>query len=309
MALLRVNATSQGVRMHLSEAPTGAALEAAGTAGPVIVMVHGFKFLPGDPRHCPHLHIFSDHDTHPCPKALSWPRALGIRADAGGPLGVAFGWDARGTIWQAYAGAGHAGAALARLVSDLRRQVPERPVHAIAHSLGARVVLSALDHLDAGALNRVILLAGAEYRGTAEAMLATPAGRRCEVLNVTSRENRLYDMLLETAIAAEAPGDRALGAGLDACNAVTLRLDAPETLQALARLGHAVAPPARRVCHWSSYLRPGVFDLYAGLLAPGPAFARLRAALPGDSAPVPAPARRRFAAVNFSLPLARNVSS
>lgn len=296
MAVLRINCIGGVPQLHGAPAPLAPALAAHDRSGPVIVMVHGFKFLPGAPRHCPHDHIFSDHAVHACRKALSWPRALNLSAEGdGAPLGVAFGWPARGTIWQAHAGAALAGEALARLVSALKARVPERPVHVIAHSLGARVALSALHHLAPGAVGRLILLAGAEHRGAALGALATPAGRRTEVINVTSGENRLYDLALEALIPPPAAGDRALGAGLNACNAIDLRLDDAATLDALTGLGFDVAPRTRRVCHWSSYLRPGVFDLYAALLGSSAdhrtGFAALRAALPPDE-PGVQPARR-----------------
>ena len=54
----------------------------------------------------------------------------------------------------------------------LRRIAPHRPVRAIAHSLGARVVLSALPHLTAGDLDRAVLLSPAEFAGPAAARLA-----------------------------------------------------------------------------------------------------------------------------------------
>ena len=67
------------------------------------------------------------------------------------------------------------------------------------------------------------------------------------------------------------PGDRAISHGLDAPNAVTLQLDCMDTLAHIARLGTAVGLPERRICHWSSYMRPGVLRFYNELLrTPGP---------------------------------------
>lgn len=270
MPLLRLDALGETPHLHGSaDAPGPLLAEAARTgAGPIIVMVHGYKFVPGHPGRCPHGHILSLEERGDCWKALSWPRALGF--GGGGPdegLGVALGWNARGTIWRAYDRAAEAGAALAQAIEVLHTAAPHRPIHALAHSLGARVVLQALARLPERAVNRAILLAGAEFASRAEAALATPAGRAAEIVNVTSRENDLFDFLLERLIGPPRPGDVTLGHGLgERPGALTLQLDDPATLSVLRARGFPVAAPARRVCHWSAYLRPGVFDLYRALL-------------------------------------------
>jgi len=285
MPLVRVDFSETGGLAGLQMA----AREAARGTGPVIVMIHGYRFSPGDPRHCPHRHILALDPARGGRKALSWPRALGFGAGgADEGLGIAFGWPARGSIWAAYGRAALAGRGLAVLVRALRDAAPHRPVHLIGHSLGARVGLQALPHLPEAALSRAILLAGAEYASRAETALATPAGRAVEIVNVTSRENDLFDMLLERLIAPARPGDRSLGQGLTPRrNALTLQLDDPRTLAALAARGYRVAPPGRRICHWSGYLRPGVFDLHADLLRRPEALtlAVLRAALPAAPEP------------------------
>ena len=256
---------------HGTGRPAAEALEAPlrGT-GPVVLMIHGFKFDPARPGSCPHEHILSLKTDHTCWKAKSWPAALGIGdiPDTLGPdtLGIAFGWSARGSIWQAYDRAEETGRTLAGLIRLIRAQAPDRPVHVIAHSLGARVALAALPLLPAHALDRILLLAGAEFRASAEARLATPAGRTVEVVSVTSRENRPYDLLMERAF-GPARG-RTIGREAPALpNWVSLPLDSPAVLSALSELGHDIAPPQRWICHWSSYLRPGVFPLYAALIA------------------------------------------
>ena len=304
MTLLRINMQEQGLAMHGSALPVADTIrDTARGTGPVILMIHGYKFEPGHPDHCPHAHIFSLRSDHDCWKARSWPRELGLDGSAPGRLGVAFGWPARGSIWQAYAQAAEAGRALADLIRLIRRAAPHRPVHAMAHSLGARVVLSALPHLPPHALSRAILLAGAEFSGAAEAALDTPAGRTIEVLSITSRENSLYDRLLERVIAAPHRGDAALGRRSPRRgNWLTLPLDDAATLSALRRLGHDIAPPQRRVCHWSTYLRPGVFPFYTALLTepkrlPLPV---LRRSLDAEEQ---APAGWRFRLPAFSLPL------
>jgi pimeloyl-ACP methyl ester carboxylesterase len=258
-------------------------------SGPVIVMVHGFKYAPGHATECPHRHIFSLTPERECFKVVSWPRGLGFDGTRPGEgLAIGFGWHARGSLWQAYREAARAGAALATTIKTLRARAPHRPVHAIAHSFGARVVLSALAHLQTGALDRVVLLAGAEFGRHAAEALASPAGRAAEVINVTTRENDLYDFLLECLISAPARGDRSLGLSLPTgANVLTLQLDDPGTLDVLARAGFEVAPPATRICHWSPYTRPGALPFYGALLRAPDRFslAQLRAALPERAAP------------------------
>lgn len=312
MALLRVNLSENGLELHEGGGDPGPTLTAqADGSGPIIVMIHGFKFAPGDPVHCPHDHILSLARNHACWKAKSWPRELGLDRDD--RLGIAFGWPARGSIWQAYERAEAAGLALADLIRHLHRAAPHRPVHAIAHSLGARVVLSALPHLPPGALNRAILLAGAEYAGRAEAALDSAAGRKVEVISVTSRENRLYDRLLESVIPPPERGDLSLGRrALDRPNWLTLPIDRPDLLAGLAAQGFRIAGPERRICHWSAYLRPGVFGLYAALVAePTPLpLTGLQRLVATDPSPLPAARRRyRLPQISVPLPLMRNASS
>ncbi|SEK89948.1 hypothetical protein SAMN05444413_104120 [Roseivivax marinus] len=268
--------------------------------GPVTLMVHGFKYAPGVAGHCPHDTIFSEapRAAGADPRLVSWPRHLGAaRADANRGLHVSVGWPARGSIWQAYRGAAGAGAALASLVASFRAADPVRPVHAIGHSLGARVILDALARSERPSLDWAILLAPAEFAATARAALASPAGRSARVLAVTSRENDLFDLLLELFVPAPRRGDAVIGrGGLSAPNALTLQLDHRDTLAALGRAGHRVAPATRRVCHWSPYLRPGAFPLYRALLEARLSFDRLRTILPEDTDPRWARLRPRRAA-------------
>jgi pimeloyl-ACP methyl ester carboxylesterase len=235
---------------------------------PVMVLIHGYKFSPARPHSNPHDHILSLTPRPDCWKALSWPRALGFgTGQAKEGLCVAFGWEARGSIWGAWERAAAAGVALADLLARLRAAGgPAAGV--IGHSLGARVALSALPGLAPGDIGRMVLLAAAEFQGTARALAGTPAGRAAEIVNVTSRENALFDRLLEWCVPAPRPGERALGAGLPEAprNWLDLTLDAGGTREALAALGHPIPVSDRRICHWSTYLRPGVFDLYAALL-------------------------------------------
>lgn len=261
MPLLRINATDTGLQLHCGSTGVTQAVHAAGAAtGPAIIMVHGYKYAPHLTNHCPHAKIFNNHGT-------GWPGALGFTdqgVDEG--LGIAFGWYARGPLWQVHRRAAKSGRALAGLVETLRRAAPERPVHIIAHSMGSEIALSALAYLPPHAIGRMVLLTGASFVSHAREMLRSPAGRTTEVFNITSRENDLFDMFFEHMVPAPALRDGAIGRGIDLPNATTLQLDCHGTLSVFEDLGLAIAAPQRRVCHWSSYRRPGVMALYARLL-------------------------------------------
>ncbi|SLN41426.1 hypothetical protein PSA7680_02063 [Pseudoruegeria aquimaris] len=282
------------------------AMLARAPEGPVVILLHGYKFSPFHGDASPHGHILSAAPRAQR-RAISWPRHLGFtgaRPDEG--LCLALGWHARGTIWQAYRAAEAAGAGLGHLLSELHQIAPDRPVTVMAHSLGVRVFLCALCTASAGSVARAVLLSGAEFRDVAARAMAHPAGRAVEVLNVTSRENALFDRALERLLAPLNPFRRSLGPGLGGClpNWIDLRIDDPATLRALRGLGFPVAPPQKRVCHWSSYLRPGLFPLYRAYLRTP---ARLPHATLGAALPPPAPRRsgRRFPAPAFSLPRKR----
>ncbi len=284
MALVALTMTDHG----LAAAPGAlqAALDRTPPGAPVVAMIHGYRYIPGHPRHDPHRQILSIRPDLGGPRTISWPRHLGLHLHG---LGLAIGWDAAGRLCVAHARAADTGTALARVADRLAEG--GRTLHLIAHSLGARVALFALASARPGAIGRVILLSAADLSTTADAALRSPAGRRAEVINITGRENRLFDLIFERMIRARA--DRALGRGLpDApANWLDLPLDCPGTRAGLSRLGHRIAAPALPVCHWSGYLRPGAFALYRAMLADRDRLTlpRLRACLPCD-APDPLPA-------------------
>lgn len=258
-------ATEALLRERLAALPEGA---------PVAVMIHGLSFSPNVAGQSPHDHILSFTPDPSCWKAVSWPRHLGFGPGRPG-LAIGYGWEARRSLWGAYLEAARAGAALARL---LERVTQGRKVGIIAHSLGARVALQALAGLRAPLVDRAVLLSPAEFRGPARRALHGAAGQRAEVLNVKTRANGVFDMLLTAALPA---GGRPLGRGLPGAGPrwLDLALDDPDTRAALRGLGFRIAAPGPKVCHWNAYLRPGAFALYRALLLGRIALPALAAAL------------------------------
>ncbi len=312
MPHLAVNAAGTAARCPAGAGALRTELERLPQGGLVVMMVHGYRFAPGGPpRDDPHRHILSLDPGLEDRRALSWPRALGFgRGDAHEGLAIAFGWQARRSIWHAYAEAARAGRAMAALAGDIARQRPDLRITAIAHSLGARVVLQALAEMTAPHLDCAVLLAAAELRRPAHAALDGPAGRGATVINVTSAENAAFDFLVERLLPARA--DTALGFGLGCAHPgwADLALDDPATLARLAMLGYPVASPARRICHWSLYLRPGVFPLYRALLDGRLTGAELTAARTARAHATP-PRRSRLLArpvFGVALPLRQKAS-
>lgn len=269
MPLIRINAVGEELELHGSPAPAVDSLRRAiaRTSGPVIVMVHGFAFRPNRGIDCPHTHIFSMQDGA-CWKAKSWPRSLGFgngRADEG--LAIAFGWDSKGMIWDVYRRATQPARALARMIRTIRKTQPQREVHAICHSLGSRVVLQCMKHLQHGDIRRIISLNAAEFSEAVQQALSTDAGKGAELIAVTSRENLSYDLMLENLVKPDCKGDRAVGRmPLFGARQTVLRLDRPDTQKLLSRLGFPMGGQKRWMCHWSTYLRPGTMRFYAQLM-------------------------------------------
>ncbi len=278
MAVLHLN--SDG----LDDARAIAAARALPPGAALIVMIHGYRYCPFSPAHDPHRHILALDPTLPGRRLRSWPSALGLR-DKTGALGLAFGWPARGRLAQVYRRAGEVGQRLGQLIGALS-DAAGRPVQVIGHSLGGRVALQALAGAPGGSVGRAILMAGAELRPAAEDAMTSPAGRLAEVINITSRENDLFDFAMELVIGRGSP---ALGFGLSQprANWLDLQIDAPEVRAALAALGFDIGADIARACHWSPYLRDGLFDFYRVALAQPWALplALLRAHLPVTQAP------------------------
>lgn len=237
-------------------------LEALTPGAPVILMIHGFRYCPDDPANNPHRLILSDQPVNACWKAVSWPSSLDLAPGDGLTIGI--GWSARRTIWQAYHGAQTAARNVAGIVAGIRAMAPTRPIHLIGHSLGARVALQCLAHLDAPDVNRMVLISPAEFQSEARAAMATPAGQRAEVFTMLSAQNTAFDLLLRTAMPHK-------GATLGRGGAISdtwldVRLDNRATLDALSGLGFEIGADGRKVCHWAGYLRPGIWQFYRAVM-------------------------------------------
>jgi hypothetical protein len=285
---IRANLTHDG--LSLDHDRLFRALDSLPAGAPVVALVHGYSFSPGLGRDCPHRPILALDPDVADAKAISWPRHLGLDGRRG--LAIAFGWHARGNLWQAHANAARAGAALAELAGILRAR--GRCLDVVAHSLGARVALAALHEAGAGDLRHLILLAGAEARGLALAALDSPAGRAASIVNVATRENDLFDACFEWLVHGGMRTSIGQGLGQTRPNWRDLWIDSPLTLGALSRMGHEVSPACKRVSHWSPYLRPGVLAVYRAVLSGD---------LPVSALPQPSPSRRwsRLVAVRSSV--------
>lgn len=265
-------AKREELRSALAQTPKGT---------PVTILIHGYQFSPFTPDRSPHHHILS-LDPEPAPRVVSWPRKLGFsgrRDDEG--LCIAFGWPANGSIWAAYDNAKAAGRGLARLCMELADIATGRPINLFGHSLGARVGLSALPYLDMGIVRLAIFMAPAEINAEAEAALDCEAAHLVDLLSVTSGENRIFDFLLERLITPLSLSHKSAGRSPpDHPTWVNLHIDNKDTLAALQQIGFRVAPPYKRICHWSPYLRPGMFPFYRAILDGRLSMARVRSVLP-----------------------------
>jgi pimeloyl-ACP methyl ester carboxylesterase len=286
MPLLQITATREGLAS--AAAPVGCRGAAAADSpdaqirhalaglpadAPILIMIHGMGYVPGRATVDPHRLIYAPRSGQTTRRYLSWPRHLrftpepSAESPAQPGLCIGFGWDGGGGVWAASRAAETSAQPLARLVQMVRRAAPGRRVDLFAHSLGARVALGAVPLLHAGALGRVFLLAGAELGPRALHALDTPAGRTAEFFNITTRENDIFDLLFELSQIPLYGCGRSIGLGLrDAPNWLDLQIDHPPVLERLATLGFALAPPRLRICHWSVYLRPGIFRLYRALV-------------------------------------------
>ena len=154
MPLLRVDAEDgRPVGPDGSDTDLATVFRGLPPEAPVMVMIHGYKYAPGVPSRCPHHSILALAPSAERPRrCLSWPRAMGFTRHGPPPRvsAIAFGWRATGTIWQAARAADRAGGGARRADRNRPPMSGNRPVHVLAHSLGARVALGALPALRRG---------------------------------------------------------------------------------------------------------------------------------------------------------------
>jgi uncharacterized membrane protein len=276
---IRADLTREGLTLETERLARKLAALPAGA--PVVAMVHGWRYAPAFGPDCPHGSIMSLNPQPGNARVISWPRHLHL--DGRNGLAIGLGWQAKCGLWTAHARARIAGLALAAIAEMIQRMDPDRPLHVIAHSLGARVALNALTHAKPGQFGRLILLAPSETRQVAAEALATPAGMAVQVVNVTTRENDLFDAGYEWGVHLGLRTSLGQGLGRRVANWRDLWIDHPDSLAALAAQGFVIPKPTGRVCHWSPYLRPGTMALYRALLT---------GQLPLSALPDPFPQRR-----------------
>jgi len=242
-------------------------LEALGPRDPVVILLHGYRYSPLCRFNDAHKLIFCERHRTEGPRrfSVSWPSALGFAPgqDRRG-LCMPVSWDAKGPLRDVYHRAEEVGRQMADLLDLLAELEPGRPVHLMAHSLGARVALAAISVARCPVVRRLILLAPAEFGTKAELALQSRGGEAMEVLQVSPVENRFFDLLLSRGLGLyRGSGPTIGGGGVSARNWARLRIDTKEDLAQLAKMGFPVGSRTSRICHWSAYLRPGLMSLYS----------------------------------------------
>lgn len=298
MAYFGIAASSAGLRAARPSdelvAGLGAKLARLPRSAPVTILIHGYKFDPASPERDPHRSLFA-FDPAPCRKIRSWPCGLGFADDRGETgLAIGFGWPAaaghlaslattrRTGFAKVYDRAGDYGAPLAELIALINRLDPGRTIDILAHSLGARVALSALPHLTQ-AMGRIVLLGAAEFDARVhDALDAVRAPAPPRIYNVTARCNDIYDAMFETFAPRRSWSDRAIGLGLGANLPfwLDMQVDRADVTAWINERGIALTVADARFCHWSFYTRTGAFELYRAILRrrPGWDVASLRRA-------------------------------
>jgi len=81
MPLIRLNVSPEkgALTLHGSaKSPEDLLSGMRACPGPAIIMVHGYKYQPNSPRHCPHQSIFDAQTGWPAELGLGGRDALGI---------------------------------------------------------------------------------------------------------------------------------------------------------------------------------------------------------------------------------------
>jgi hypothetical protein len=284
MAYFGITATETGLQAaNRDDLAVGLArlLARRASGAPVVVLVHGYRFDPGQAAADPHRSLFAFRPPSADRRVRSWPAGLGIADDDGeSGLAIGFAWPAavshlaalvrhrRTGFAVAYQRAGALGAGLAALIGLIRSLAPSVPVDVLAHSLGARVALAALPHLDC-APARMILLGAAEIDARAhEALEMMRVPVPPQIYNVTARANDVYDLAFECFAPRRSWGERAVGAGLRNPPPywVDVQLDRADVTRWINGQGIPLTPSRARLCHWSFYTRDGAMAVYQAIL-------------------------------------------
>ncbi len=299
MAYVGITASEHGLRLADGMGDVDARLQAQlrllPAEAPVVVLVHGYKFDPSaETSDNPHRSLYSFAADPMGLKVRSWPAGLGFDPeDPASGLCLGYGWPAaarhvpsllasgRTGFAQVYHRAALYGRRLAELIARVQALAPGRAVDVLAHSLGARVALEALPHLEV-APERMVLLGAAEFDARArEALAAAPSRRLPQIYNVTARSNDFYDAMFETFAPRRSWAERAVGLGLrDPLPCwLDLQLDRDDLTDWVNARGIDLIPSRARLCHWSFYTRGGAFEVYQAILRrrPGWDIATLRA--------------------------------
>jgi len=287
MALIRINSDMTGqINAHDADQTLRQIYATlAQRHGPIVIMTHGFSFAPNHPRHCPHIHILSEKPSTNHFKALAWPSALGLVGEQANGDAIAFGWYARGSIWAAWRTAAKAGIGLGQLIEQIKQFAPHRPIFLMGHSMGARVIAGAFHNVPPRSVTAAIFLAGAEYQSNLKAALDTPAAQNAHIINMTSRQNWLFDFVFEILVPKKKWADRSIGRGLSDPRIISCCIDDLNIRKVIKQLGVNLAPAERIFCHWSVYIRSGVFDFYRKLIFDPSTIEHLRLSLPPKTDP------------------------
>lgn len=283
MAVLRIDAARDGAlsggdwRDRLS-----VALEQhPGSSAPLCVMVHGYRYTwaSHEAMLCPHSRLYG-FTPRPCrgprPLDAAWPGQLGFSpANPEEGLTIAFGWEARSlksggrarSFAQIYRDAETTAAALAAVISEIHHRRSDLEIDLFAHSLGARVVLSAMRQVPEAPFGRVILMAAAEYAQAARSAMA--ATSRGDVYHILSRANDPFDRMFRLLAPWPRPEQPATlaEAGLGARHQrwLDLQLDLPELAGWMAARGFRLEKDDP-LSHWHFYTDPGAMRFYRTIL-------------------------------------------
>ncbi len=249
--------------------------------------------------------------------STGWPLGLGMAAEDAGAdgLAVAFGWDSAPGIFEslfghvlnpysvAYRRADEFAAwQLVALLEALVALRPRRRIDLFCHSLGSRVVVRALakaadedtpeglrDRLNGvvEAIDRVLILAGAEYVKEAQLMMRRLNAGREGLLgqpkrfartpafyNIVSRENDVLDVLGENFGPRHPGSTQAIGHnGLEMRDPgwIDIQLDDPGVARWFRERGHSVTGDNETgvltvADHWIHFTWPGNMAVYRAIL-------------------------------------------